>query len=191
MIKKLTVGAFIFMLQASAAQAQDFALKTNALYLATTTPNIGAEMSAGRHHSVQLFYGLNPWRQSGADRSSLRHWLLMPEYRYWFCQSFNGWFVGAHLMGGEFNMSGVDLPFGIFSGLERHRYEGWYAGGGITAGYQWPLSRHWNVEASVGLGYDYIKYDKYLCGECGEKVKQSHTNYFGPTKVALSVLYIF
>ena len=47
------------------------------------------------------------------------------------------------------------------------------------------------MEASVGLGYDYIKYDKYLCGECGEKVKQSHTNYFGPTKVALSVLYIF
>ena len=175
----------------SAAYGQKIALKTNALYWATTTPNLGIEASLGRKHSVQLFYGLNPWKQSGGDQTSLRHWLLMPEYRYWFCQSFNGWFIGAHLMGGEFNMASVDLPFGVFNELEDHRYEGWYAGGGITAGYQWPLSKHWNIEASLGIGYDYIKYDKFRCGECGERLKSDHTNYFGPTKLALSVLYIF
>lgn len=175
----------------SAAYGQKIALKTNALYWATTTPNLGIEASLGRKHSVQLFYGLNPWKQSGGDQTSLRHWLLMPEYRYWFCQSFNGWFIGAHLMGGEFNMASVDLTFGVFNELEDHRYEGWYAGGGITAGYQWPLSKHWNIEASLGIGYDYIKYDKFRCGECGERLKSDHTNYFGPTKLALSVLYIF
>ena len=175
----------------SAAYGQKIALKTNTLYWAMTTPNLGIEASLGRKHSVQLFYGLNPWKQSGGDQTSLRHWLLMPEYRYWFCQSFNGWFIGAHLMGGEFNMASVDLPFGVFNELEDHRYEGWYAGGGITAGYQWPLSKHWNIEASLGIGYDYIKYDKFRCGECGERLKSDHTNYFGPTKLALSVLYIF
>ena len=171
--------------------AQNVAIKTNALYWATTTPNIGAEVSFKKKHSVQLFYGLNPWKQSGGDQSSLRHWLLMPEYRCWFCESFNGWFVGGHLMGGEFNMGSVDLPFGIFDGLKDNRYEGWYAGLGVTAGYQWALSRHWNIEASLGIGYDYIKYDKYKCGECGVKQDSGHTNYFGPTKVAVSVLYIF
>ena len=64
-------------------------------------------------------------------------------------------------------------------------------GAGIAYGYQWMLSRHWNIEASVGIGYDYIKYDKYECGWCGEKIKSSHSNYFGPTKAALSFLYIF
>lgn len=173
------------------SMSQNVALKTNMLYWATTTPNAGAEVAVGHKHTVQLFFGLNPWKQSGGDRSSLRHWLLQPEYRYWFCQSFNGWFVGAHLMGGEFNAGAVELPFGIFKELRDHRYEGWYAGGGITAGYQWPLSRHWNVEASAGFGYDYVKYDKYRCGACGEKTKSAHTNYIGPTKVALSLLYIF
>ena len=191
MIRKMVISAFVALAAFTACRAQKVALKTNALYWATTTPNLGVEASVGRKHTVQLFYGLNPWKQSGGDQSSLRHWLLMPEYRYWFCQSFNGWFIGAHLMGGQFNMASVDLPFGIFSGLEDHRYEGWYAGGGVTAGYQWPLSKHWNIEASLGIGYDYIKYDKFRCGECGERIKSDHTNYVGPTKLALSVMYIF
>lgn len=170
--------------------AQNIAIKTNTLYWAATTPNAGVEMSLGEKSTAQLFFGLNPWKQSGGDQSSLRHWMLMPEYRHWFCQSFNGWFVGAHLMGGEFNAGGVKLPFGLLSTLEHHRYEGWFVGGGITAGYQWPLSRHWNFETSLGFGYDYIQYDKMKCGSCGEKLKTGHTNYVGPTKAAVSLVYV-
>ena len=170
--------------------AQNIAIKTNALYWATTTPNAGVEMSLGEKSTAQMFFGLNPWKQSGGDQSSLRHWMLMLEYRHWFCQSFNGWFVGAHLMGGEFNAGGVKLPFGLLSTLEHHRYEGWFVGGGITAGYQWPLSRHWNLETSLGFGYDYIQYDKMKCGSCGEKLKTGHTNYVGPTKAAVSLVYV-
>ena len=136
------------------------------------------------------FTGLTPWKQSDG-KAELRHWLVMPEYRYWFCQSFNGWFVGAHLMGGQFNVSDIDMPFGMFNSLDGRRHEGWYVGGGITAGYQWPLSRHWNVEASLGVGYDYLEYDKFKCGKCGERLKSGHTNYIGPTKLAISVMYIF
>ena len=191
MIKKVLIGTSLLLMFCFKTSAQDVALKTNVLYWATTTPNMGIEAAVGKKHTLQLFYGLNPWKQSDGDQTSLRHWLLMPEYRYWFCQSFNGWFIGAHLMGGQFNMAGINFPFGLLSGLENHRYEGWYAGGGISVGYQWPLSKHWNVEASLGVGYDYIKYDKFRCGECGERIKSGHTNYFGPTKLALSLLYIF
>lgn len=191
MTKKLLACVCIALSSALAASAQQVSLKTNALYWATTTPNIGAEVAVADKHSVQLYYGLNPWKQRGGDQSSLRHWVLMPEYRYWFCEAMNGWFVGAHLMGGQFNASGVDLPLGIFSDLKDHRYEGWYAGGGVTAGYQWPLARHWSLEAAVGVGYDYVKYDKFRCGECGERTRTGHTNYFGPTKLALSVMYVF
>lgn len=171
------------------ARAQNVAVKTNVLYLATATPNLGVEMSTGKKHTAQLYYGLNPWDVS--SEKSLKHWVLMPEYRHWFCQSFNGWFVGVHLMGGQFNAGGYKLPFGIFPNFENNHYEGWYVGGGVTAGYQLPLSRHWNAEASVGVGYDYISYDKYRCGTCGESLGSSHTNYIGPTKAVLSLLYIF
>ena len=64
---------------------------------------------------MQLFYGLNPWESSGGE--SLKHWVVQPEYRYWFCEAFNGWFLGVHLMGGEFNVGEVDLPFGLFDDL--------------------------------------------------------------------------
>ena len=191
MIRNILISALLVFAMALPASAQNVAVKTNALYWATTTPNIGVEVSVAKQHSLQLFYGLNPWKQSGGDQTSLRHWLLMPEYRYWFCESFNGWFVGAHLLGGQFIVGGVDLPFGLMPTLENRRYEGWYAGGGVTAGYQWVLSRHWNIEASLGVGYDYIKYDKFRCGECGERLKSGHTNYIGPTKLALSVMYVF
>ena len=93
-------------------------------------------------------------------------------------------------MGGEFNAGGVKLPFGLLSTLEHHRYEGWFVGGGITAGYQWPLSRHWNLETSLGFGYDYIQYDKIKCGSCGENLKTGHTNYVGSTKAAVSLVYV-
>lgn len=191
MIKRILSTALVVLATSISALSQNVALKTNALYWATTTPNLGIEASVGKKSTLQLFYGLNPWKQSGGDQSSLRHWLVMPEYRYWFCESFNGWFIGAHLMGGQFNVSSVELPFGMFPELKDHRYEGWFAGGGISAGYQWMISKHWNFEASVGLGYDYVKFDKFKCGTCGEKVTSSHTNYFGPTKAALSLIYIF
>ena len=82
MTRKLLICAVLAMSALTAAYGQKIALKTNALYWATTTPNIGVEASVGKKHTVQLFYGLNPWKQSGGDQSSLRHWTLMPEYRY-------------------------------------------------------------------------------------------------------------
>lgn len=190
MVQKMTWIAFLLMTIPSTGFSQNLGVKTNALYWATTTPNLGAEFAVGKKHTVQVFVGLNPWKQSGGDKSSIRHWLVQPEYRYWFCQSFNGWFVGAHAMGGQFNAGGVKMPFGLLKDLRIHRYEGWFVGGGITAGYQWPLAKHWNLETSLGVGYDYIQYDKFKCGTCGEKEKHSHDNYIGPTKAALSLIYM-
>lgn len=105
-MKKLALFIVVILsMTSSQLSAQNLAVKTNFLYWATTTPNIGAEVSIDKNHTAQMFFGLNPWKQSGGDHSTLRHWSFTPEYRYWFCQSFNGWFVGAHLMGGEFNVT--------------------------------------------------------------------------------------
>ena len=189
-INKLIVVAILMCLCILSVHAQQIGFKSNALYWATTTPNIGLEMEVGKKQTAQVFLGLNPWKQSGGDQSRLRHWLVMPEYRYWFSQNFEGWFLGAHALGGQYNVGGVKFPFGLLKGLRNHRYEGWYVGGGITAGKQWNLSRHWNLEASLGLGYIHTAYDKFNCGTCGEKLKSAHKNYVGPTKVALSLIYL-
>ena len=51
------------------------------------------------------------------------------------------------------------------------------------------LSRHWNMEASLGVGYAYSPYKLY--GRCARCLEKNHRNYVGPTKAALSMIYIF
>ena len=69
--------------------------------------------------------------------------------------------------------------------------KGQFYGGGISYGYQFVLGRHWNLGATIGIGYAYVRYKKYECEECGDMVEKSHKNYFGPTKAALNLIYIF
>lgn len=187
----------LFITQGGRAQ---LAVKTNLLYDATTTPNLGAELGVGSRSTLSLVYGLNPWSFSGDNgKRMVKHWVLMPEYRWWLCSKFDGHFFGVHLMGGQFNASNVHLPipgafFGgenLTKGVRDSRYEGWYAGGGITYGYQWILSKHWNIEAEIGAGYDYVHYKKFKCDGCGGKEKEGRTNYLGVTKAGVSLIYLF
>lgn len=177
------------------------AVKTNLLYDATTSPNLGVEVGVAPKSTVQLVYGLNPWEFSSerhGDRQA-KHWVLMPEYRWWTCSRFNGHFVGVHALGGQFNAANVDIPLpgGFFGGdnirsqVRSHSYEGGFAGGGFTYGYQWIVRRHFNVEVEAGVGYSRVWYDKYECGECGPRIKSGHTNYVGLTKLGLSLVYLF
>lgn len=183
---------FLLTLGVQNVSAQQVALKTNLLYDATTTPNIGMEIGTGKKTTFQVFYGLNPWKFGhGEDQKFVKHWVVNPEFRYWFCHRFNGSFVGIHAFGGQYNAYGIKPPFGWWDELEKYRHEGWYVGGGVAYGYQWILSRHWNFEASIGLGAAYIYYNKYRCEECGPKIGEADKLYIGPTKLALSILYMF
>lgn len=190
-LRILGIALMLSMGSIFTARAQQAALKTNLLYDATTTPNLGVEVSMGRRSTAQVVYALNPWKFSHAETKQLRHWLLMPEYRHWFCQKFNGAYLGVHALGGQFNIGGIDLPLPVFDDLDQNRYEGWFAGAGVTFGYQWLLSRHWNLEAGIGLGYLRFHYKQFPCTECGALIQETNKNYFGPTKLALSVMYCF
>ena len=125
----ILAAAFI----ARSAAAQETAVKTNLLYDATTTPNIGVEVGIGKKSTVN----------------------------------------------------------NIAKGVKDYRYQGSFAGIGATYGYQWILSRHFNIEAEIGVGYNHVWYDKYPCYECGSKIADGGSNYLGITKLGISLLYIF
>lgn len=183
----LIVLFFLLVMASEACKAQQAVVKTNLLYGATATPNVAVEIATGARHSLSIAGGWQPWELS--ETKKLKHWLLQPEFRYWPCETFNGHFFGVHALGGQFNASGIKLPFGIFPSLEENRYQGWAAGGGLSYGYQWLLSRRWSVELSVGVGYLYVNYKKYKCWQCGQPIKKSHRNYLGPTKIGVSLIY--
>ncbi|MDR2947757.1 MAG: DUF3575 domain-containing protein [Prevotella sp.] len=163
-------------------------IKNNLVYDATLTPNLGIEFGLGKKSTLDMNVGYNPFTFS--DHKKFKHWLVQPEFRLWFCEKFNGTFFGIHAHGGEFSVSGNHLPFGIFPNLKGYRYEGYFYGGGISIGYQWILSKRWNLETSIGAGYARLEYDKYNCPDCGPKLDSGHYNYWGPTKATISFIYI-
>ena len=200
-MKRKTTIAFLMALLGVLVSDAQVAVKTNLLYDATTTPNIGAELRVSERSTVNLVYGFNPWSFSSESHGKryVKHWVLMPEYRWWLCVPYSGHFFGVHAFGGEMNAVNVSLVlpgafFGgdnIVKGVKDHRYQGTFAGAGATYGYQWMLSRHWNLEAEAGIGYGHVWYDRYTCGECGVKDRSGQSNYVGLTKLGISIMYIF
>ena len=155
-----------------------------------STPNLALEIGTARKQSIQLMYSINPWKVK--DNKSLRHWIASPEYRWWFCHRFNGSFIGVHGLGGQYNISRVKFPFGFWKNMDDgHRYQGWMVGAGVSYGYQWILSKHWNLEAEIGVGYIHLNYKKYNCETCGEEIARKKKNYASPTKAGISLIYLF
>lgn len=60
MIKRILSTALFVLATSATMLSQNVALKTNALYWAQ--PNLGIEASVGKKSTLQLFYGLNPWK---------------------------------------------------------------------------------------------------------------------------------
>ena len=88
---------------------------------------------------------------------------------------------------GKINFLGTDAHK-----LKDSRYQGWFVGTGIAYGYTWILGRHWNLEAEIGFGYSYTRYDLFQCAGCGRKIETDKTHhYIGPTKAAINLVYVF
>ncbi len=176
------------------AYTQNIGVKTNLIADGLLSPNLGLEIGLAPKWTLELIGEFNGWTLS--HQRQWKHWLAMPEARYWFCDRFSGHFLGIEAHGGQYNIGGFDGKYNLF-GTNAHklkdtRYQGWFVGGGITYGYAWILNRHWNLEAEIGIGYSYTRYDRFRCVGCGKKIEndKSH-NYVGPTKAALNVVYLF
>lgn len=195
MIRHLSILFVAFVAMSIPAISQDqLAVKTNLLYgIPALTPNLAVEYGVGPKTSLELFGSYNGWKVNGSETSNkkLAHWLVEPAFRYWFCERFNGHFTGIHTMYGEYNISGHDIPL-FFNGKihKEYRYQGNTIGVGISYGYNLILNRRFNLEFEVGTGYNHLKYDKFECRKCGEKMSSETKNYFGPTKAAITLVYL-
>ena len=103
--------------------------------------------------------------------------------RYWLCEGFAGHFFAVHALAGQYNLgnlnNGINFLGTDFSKLSAKRYS-------------WILGRHWNIEAEIGIGWAYTRYDIFECAGCGKKQAENKAhNYVGPTKAAVSLVYLF
>ena len=193
MKKLLLILSFIALFSAKESSAQEWALKSNLLYDATTTIYLGFETALAAKWTFDLSGNWTPFQFE--DNMKWKHWLIQPEFRYWTCRKFGGHFFAAHLLGGQYNFGNIDgLPNFLGSDLSQladHRYEGWYAGAGVGYGYAWMLGKHWNLEAEIGVGAAYTNFEKYECPKCGKLVGTDDHIYYGLTKLAINLVYLF
>ena len=189
MEKKRKLLLFVYLFASTLLYGQAVGVKTNVLMDLTKTINLGAEIGLTPNTTLDLYANYNPWEQN--NYKMFKMLAFQPEYRYWLCESFDGHFVGVHAHGGIYQAAGIDMPFGLWKDLEDYRYKGYFYGAGLSYGYQWVISKHWNVEFNVGVGYIRVRYEKYPCIECGDKVDEGYKNYFGPTKTSVSLIFLF
>lgn len=185
---RLATVLTISIISIPALHAQNLAVKTNLLSDATATMNLGVETAVAPKWTLDLSGNYNPW--NFPDYRKQKQWMVQPEARYWLCEAFNGHFIGAHLLGGEFNMSKPFFPFSLYKQLNDSRYEGWMYGIGLGYGYQWILSPRWSIEAEIGAGYIGTQYEKYECIRCGELVEEGVSNKFSITKLSVSIIFM-
>lgn len=133
------------------ASAQNIALKTNVLELGALTPNLGFELVTGEKTS----FGLSLSGHKNPYGMSSELFCVKPEFRYWF---------GGRPLVREF--IGVQALFSTYDITFKDKvFNGDAAGLGLTGGYDFPLSRHWNFELSCGLGLVYFHQKKYFAGD--------------------------
>ncbi len=173
---------------------QNVALKTNLLADGFLNPNLGVEIGLSPKWTLDITGQFNAWTLSHDRR--WKHWAMQPEARYWFCDRFAGHFIALHAHGGQYNIGGVDGKINFLGTdarkLKDSRYQGWFVGAGVAYGYAWILGRHWNLEAEIGFGYSYTRYDRFRCTGCGKKVETDKPHhYIGPTKAAVNLVYLF
>ena len=195
----LLLSVSLLFLCGISLNAQRFAVKTNALYLATATPNVGLEVALGERWTFEAEGGYNPWTFDKEKNMKAKHWLVSPEFRYWFCNSFQGHFIGINGNYTQFNVGALPVPVheAFISlnqtqeqDLEKSRVEGWAVGAGLTYGYAFPIARRWNIEFTAGFGYWYSVYNRYESRKCGLFQETVHKHALGPTSLGISFIYM-
>ncbi|MCD8297093.1 MAG: DUF3575 domain-containing protein [Prevotella sp.] len=192
--KRIILLLVLPLVLAQGMRAQDFALKTNLLSDVFLNVNLGAEVGLSPKWTLEAEAEVNTWTLSHGRR--WKHWAVQPEARYWLCDRFAGHFIGFHVQGGQYNIGGFDGWYNLFgtdaSRLKDSRYQGWFGGFGVSYGYDFILSDHWNLEGEIGIGYSYTHYDRFECEICNRKVEKGvNHNYVGPTRLAINLVYLF
>lgn len=157
------------------------AVKTNLAAWVGTIMNLAADVQVSEHFSVELPVLWCPWHVS--SKHAVKTFTIQPEGRYWLARPGKGHFFGVHAHIGWFNVK-----------WNRDRYQDTsrpLLGAGISYGYLLPLGEHWAGEFTLGAGYANLKYNTYYNIGNGARIDTRTKNYWGITRVGISVVYRF
>ena len=83
----------LLLASVNTSHAQKWAVKSNLLYDATATINLGVEAARGRRVTLDVSGKYNPWKFGDARR---KHLHVQPEVSYWLSDSYNSHIIVHH-----------------------------------------------------------------------------------------------
>ena len=165
-------------------------IKANALFWGMGMTNAAAEIDLAKHWSFALPVTYSAWNYF-TSTVKFRTLSVQSEFRYWFNENNQKFFVGAHFGYAQYNVA-VDGNYRY----QDHDGKSPALGGGISVGYRMPISKNdkWHVEFTLGTGVYSLYYDKFHNTpntEDGLMIESIKKTYWGIDQAAVSFSYSF
>lgn len=177
---------------ASTSHPTRWGVKTNMLYDVLSFVNLGVDVNIGKHWGLEAEF-IAPWWDAPDHHKTAKMLNLGVEARYYW----RGWsdhktilsgpYCGLHANAGTYdicyNNSGVQGSSFIMSGA--------------VVGYTIPIEEYWRINLAVGFGGMVTSYDHYhiVDKEPYYDILANHYSgnytYVGPTKIELSIVWLF
>ena len=165
------------------------ALRTNLLYDATLSPNLGVDVRVDSTWTVGLLAGVNAWDIDKAKNKKWRHMLFSLRARKYRDSLFHKGYYEADVIYSHYNVGNTKIPFGLYSAVKDHRLQGDLIALGGKYGYSWILSRTWRIEAEAGVAVGYAWFKEYDCPHCGTFIGNGDRIFLLP-QLGINVVYI-
>ncbi len=184
-INKKIIAAVAIIIAAIAmpqqkANAQFYSVYGNALLIPTGTLNVGIDIGITPKVIFDFSVIGNPIKTSTISAQFLQ---IQPGIRFWFEEMDFSQFVGVHAFAGFF-----DIGNSVF-----HNH-GFIAGLGASWGYQWYISKRFNIGVEFGLGLGYVDSARqnYEVNFNEDYYVHNHNSLvLIPTKMGVNLVYIF
>ena len=172
-----------------------WSLRTNVLYDAALVPNLGFDLYLSSGWSLSVFWYYSWWSKNARHRFWRTYGGDITARRWLGSASKQNYLTGHHL-GGYIQASTFDFELG------GKGYMGGKPGGslwdkmnwsiGVEYGYSLPVSRHFNVDFTIAVGYTDCTYHVYRPeDQCYVRESTKHLRTVLPTKAEVSLVWIF
>ena len=162
-------------------------VKTNAIGWGIAISNVSAEVDLAKHWSfaVPVYYSALNYFTSTIKFRTLA---VQPEFRYWFNENNQKFFIGAHFGYAQYNVA-VDGDYRY----QDHGGKSPALGGGLSVGYRMPISKNdkWHIEFTLGAGVYGLHYDKFYNVNNGKLIETYRKTYWGIDNAAVNISYRF
>lgn len=195
----LTIAMLLILAMPQIAEAQSpgdnlpqprMALRTNLLYDATLSPNLGVDVRVDSAWTVGLLVGVNAWDIDKTKNKKWRHALFSLRARKYLKRSvFQKNYLEGDLIYSHYNVGNIKFPFGLYKSVQDRRLQGDLVALGGKYGYTWILARDWRVEAEAGVAVGYAWFKEYDCPHCGTFLGNGDRIFLLP-QLGINVVYI-